>query len=241
MFNENEHWNVENAVIRSSGKFFLNSDCLFIEFNDIMQFPMYRYLQVISWSKKMEDILNLAKLDGLDDAMMLYWYFNRKNQNILKDLLKVLMYDDDVDRFIYDQMAKPELNGLYTLDIDSFSVNAFITKLVTEKFNTSIKVYYPVDNVNIRNMLTAIWKDKVEFVYGDLVSIIKELPIDTTYIFSDITKINAVIEADHLNFSSIGIPIEFKYNYEGEKLKIDIDQLGKEYTFKFNQINAVRD
>ena len=72
-------------------------------------------------------------------------------------------------------------------------------------------------------------------MFGDLTECLKKIPIDSTYVFSDIMKINNLIENDHINYSSFIIARDLRYNYKEDdktKLKIDIESLSENYVFK---------
>ena len=60
---------------------------------------------------------------------------------------------------------------------------------------------------------------KVSYMSGEFEMILKsgEIPIDTTYILSDYTKIIALDNVDMLNYSSLVLPMEFDYNFHIER------------------------
>ena len=242
-FNENEHYNIPNGRLRVSKNFFINSECLFIEFNDVLQLPMFRFLQIMLQNEKLNDLFILDYLKGMNEEELLLWYFNRRYINPLKELERIEFGNDQLDHFLYSNIDKSGADFLFSLDPDAFSMKAFVDKIVREKMSTKIKVYFPVYNQYIKAFIMNNWEDHVEFVFGDFKSSLTDVPQDTTFVFSDLTKINTLIETDHINFSSIAFPYEYAYN-RNEKEKrfiVDCESLQKKYLFKICAFNAIRE
>ena len=90
-----------------------------------------------------------------------------------------------------------------------------------------------------------MYDGKAKYVYGDLVKVLKENEItsNSTFVFSDITKINSLKEAGILNLSSVIIADRYGYNYGGEnEVVIDLEKYLSEDTFKldfFDNLNSL--
>ena len=76
---------------------------------------------------------------------------------------------------------------------------------------------------------------KIKYVYGDLKSVLEdnEIKSNTTFVFSDIEKINTLVELDILKFSTILMADQYRYNYDDDgELKVNVEKLADEYVYK---------
>jgi hypothetical protein len=91
---------------------------------------------------------------------------------------------------------------------------------------------------------------KVKYMDGKFEDMVRFIPTDSTYVFSDIEKVNTLIAANKLNLSCVLIANGLRYNYTEEdstKLKVDLKELTEKYVFKysffdnFDLTNALKD
>lgn len=118
-----------------------------------------------------------------------------------------------------------------------------IQELMRDKKNGIVKkffIYNRYENTSIAEDLLDVFDEDIIFLTGELPDALKEVPDDSTYVFSDITNVSVLAECDKLNYSSILIPYEYAYNKtsEGDYL-IKIDEYMKNYLFKIDFFNAL--
>lgn len=247
MFNENEHYNVENAVLRAGGNFFLNSECLFIEYNDLLGLPLFLFLYPLRRNTRMMELFRLDKIQLLSNEELFFWYLNRKNINPLFDLLQpiVKFTPEELNTFVLKEIGNPDAMSLFVYPYDSLSINKFLERMIAEEFVSKIVIYYPTKNPNMEMEIRGFFYDpkgRIQFQYGSFKEVAKELPTDTTFLLSDIMHVQELIEINHLEFSSIGIPYEYRYNFDDAgELKLPIQEFQKDILFKFNLFNAFRE
>lgn len=246
MFNENEHYNVENAVLRGTERFFMNSECVVFEYNDLLGLPWYLFLYALRLNDKMKRIFNIEEIEYLSNDELLFWYINRDHINPLEDLLIDKNYIDSktLSDFLHNETSKPEALSLYVYPYDDLSMNKFLERLLAEDFAKKIIIWNPVKNPNIEQEINAIFHDRkkiLSFAYGELENFVPELSQDITYVFSNIKHVQELLAINRLDFSSIAIPYEYNYNYDKEgKLLLPITEMQKKNLFKFNLFNAFR-
>lgn len=235
--------NGEKIYLTTQDEIFLNSQCLFIEYVDIIRSPYYIFLYMMMLNpENFKKAFKVERISGFDIPSLGEWYLHRKYQNPLKELLRdeILdqMNDEDIDIFMNKQILdipdfikySPELNFV---EISRVIVNH--QKGIVKK----VIVWYPYENDEIAKDVERLFDDKVEFRTGELYDVLDDIPKDSTYVFSDIMNIEVLLEKGRLNLSSILIPTEYRYNYtEDDIFKIDYEKYLKESLFKLNFFNA---
>lgn len=232
----------KNRVV-SFEEVFLNSQSIFVEYVDLIK-PTY--FPLIQFMAKKEDnpVYDISKIRGLKDEELGDWYVARKHQNPLMDLLK----DDMIDQFsstyldeVLDTQIKevPELVQMAPM----FNMGEVLLKLF-ESDNYLVKkffIWYPRENSSIINDIETCFEPIMkygEILVGNITEALKKVPEDSTYVFSDITNVNALEYVGKLPYSSIIIPQEYGYNAEDGKYIIDFDLLRKDTVFKLDQFYA---
>jgi len=226
---------------------FYNSECLFVEYNDVLSIPWFFLLLQIRNDKTMNEVFDMELIKNYNIEEMVEWYIYRKHRNILKNIpLKdpnffnganldfVLNELMDLTPYFYGDFF--DLNFVVTLQ------NAIIHKNIIHK----IVVYSEYTNDYIEDSVKRNYPT-VSFVSGDFVEVVANVPNNSTFVFSDINKINILAKMDKLRYSSILVVDGYRYNYTKEdknKIKIDIEGLMKDHIFKldfFNNFNIIEE
>lgn len=226
---------------------FVNSKALFVEYADIIRAPYFSFLVAIAKGKPNENsIFDYSKIAGLDTTKLGDFYYNRRNQNFLYDLIKEDAIPD------YDKLDKmldsglQDIPELVTLSPELNFVN--VIRRLMWKDSLLVKkvyIYYPYDNSSIREDVKNLFSFNrdIEFVSGKLEDVLENVPTDSTYVFSDITKITTLNDMGRLQLSSVLVPTDYGYNYEdpndrNSELLINVDDYLKDFMFHFNTFSA---
>lgn len=228
----------DNVRICTSDSIFLNSDVLFVEYSDIIRHVNFSVLVSISRiCKRFENIFDINKILGLTDTSLWEFYYNRDYQNVLFDLLPNYKIGE-IENETIDSM----LNDLITAIGDEgirISPNLNFANVLYNISNEGdivkkIVVWYPYNNSIIENDIKQTYPHHVDFIYGPIDDVLRDLSGSITYVFSDITNVLLLKELDKLNLSSILVPYHYMYNELNGKCKVDIDYLLENNVFKFN-------
>ena len=232
----------EKMMIRSADSVFLNSKSVFVEYIDVIKSPYFLFLYAIMSSDKtvLKEPFDMEIIKNIKDTEELVkWYYCRKNQNPLFDLISdesmATVKFDNVDDFMNKQLEENEVLIKGSSPLNFASV---IQKLMTDSILVQkVYIWYPYDNRNIRNDIQTLFQNKdIEFVYGPIDKCLKNIPNDSTYVFSDITNILVLEELEKLDMASILLPVDFAYNLdENDQSLIDLDGLQKDHVFKVNR------
>lgn len=233
---------------------FLNTDVLFIEYDDVIKSPFFLFLLSIKDNEALNELFDLSEFIDLDVDSMYEWYINRKHKNIfkclkLRDDTMQKYFNDDINSFnewcnniIYDSINK----NTYFVDSDTElnfvqAVNTLLNGSLVKRYF----IYTPIYSESIKNDIEKLFNNKIPYVYGDLVQVITDNKIksNSTFVFSDIRNILCVEKSGVINYSSIVIADRYEYNYkDNETLVVDTDQLSSKYIFKldfFDNINLI--
>lgn len=224
---------MEKKVFRTIDNFFYNSECLFIEYHDILNMPWLSLLALIKQSKMIKELFNLEEIEHYKFDELFEWYKYRMHRNIFDEFKACKEIDNDI--FLNSLMTASNANYFHSLNIEMPFLNATKT-ILSSGFVKRIVVYTENEELGVMDFIKSnLSINSVEYMFGDLTECLKKIPIDSTYVFSDIMKINNLIENDHINYSSFIIARDLRYNYKEDdktKLKIDIESLSENYVFK---------
>lgn len=234
-------------VFRGVDTLFYNSQCLFIEYHDVISIPWFSMLEITKKNQnfmkifKMEEILNYSTLDLLE------WYIYRKHRNVFKSIGTREEFEDVDDSFFNEFLQNcmnsskdiykinTKLNFLNSLQI-LLDEPGLVKKVIIYSENNEPGIEYMIKNIYFKNKYS-----KIQYMYGNFNDMISLIPRDSTYVFSDIEKVNVLKDNDKLALSSVLIANGFRYNYElnnNKKLKVDIDKLlTKDCIFKYGFFN----
>lgn len=238
------------VAMTTTDSVFSNTDCLFCEFNDIIT-PTWlaiidHFLRVRP--KEVEELLDLDKVAYLDPENLIRWYATRKHRNALIDLKR-----DGVDDMLINALAIDLFDtkyAYYNNEGKPFIMNYARTLMKTLRTASMIikkfVIYVEQCNSEVDNFITSLYGDKIDVRSGDFVSAIGDISNNSTFVFSDIYKVNGLIKAGKITGSSIILADGYGYNYnsnpgEDEDLKVDVTKLEEELIFKFNTFDNFTD
>lgn len=223
----------------TSKNIFFNSECVFIEYYDIIKSPWYVLLSVIAQNEKIKEILDLSQIEYLDSNGLYEWYVNRNNRNFLEDL-HGKKYLPDLDTLLEVLM---ENKVFYETDTKLNTVRV-VNTILEQKLTKELIIYTEKENQFVKDDIERLFpKKNIKYLYGEFREILKQIPSDTTYFLSDFNKVIDLSEENHLNFSSLVLPYDYSYNFyineKNEKVpNIDFTYLGKDHIFKYTFFNA---
>ena len=247
-----------NKVILSSKNVFNNSECIFVEYYDVINSPWYSLILNLIQTKSTDDYFNFSFDSNTTNlrTKLFEWYINRKYINPffsvgLKPIINELLRKQDGDyetnralflnRFLYDAMNKhPEVfnEGGYLNFTHTLRKIISIKNLV----NTII-IYSENYHDGMKKDIESLYDDNVIYKTGDLIELLSsnDIPTDTTYVFSDVNKVYALKDTNRLNGSSILISDRFGYNYDiDNNLMID-GALLQDDVFIINTFDNIHD
>ena len=220
---------------------FLNSECVFVEYYDILKCPWYILLSVLHQNDKIRPVVDLSAVEYLDTNELFEWYCNRKNRNFLFDLASA-----PTDKMDYDALLAALMENQVFYQVDTLlNVVEPLKICLRQKMIKKMVVYTEEDNPYVREDIVNIFgqKSNIHYYHGDFAKVLERIPTDTTYFLSDFNKIVTMAECKRLNLASLVLPYDFEYNFsyneKDEKIPIvDMDYLGKDFIFKLNYYNS---
>lgn len=217
---------------------FYNSDYIVVEYDDLIKTPYLMLLQQMKKNIRLREILTLEKLDFMDNASLFEWYVNRKNKNFLIDLNRYpdKISNEDLDIVLDEQIcSSPYFYSTSPFLLLTDTINAFKRH---NKLVNGILVYSKHKNPEAKKDMESHLKQSYEFFY-DFEEVMEKAGSNSTYFLSDIDHILEMKEKGVLKFSSITLPIEYRYNkINMTEFKYDIENLMKEEVFKLSYFNS---
>lgn len=229
--------NGEKYYLTGTDMVFMNAQCLFIEYTDIIKSPYFLFLYTMI--RNPEEFSKMYQMDQFRDfgvEALSEWYISRKDQNPFTDLvnpeIKGKIKSIDILKFVN---AQTDQNPQFIRSTPLLNFGKALENCSKEMVKKVI-IWYPFPNDSIREDLESLYGDNVKMVTGPLHEVLKDVPRDSTYVFSDITNVNVLYDMDKLYLSSIIIPEEYGYNYieNGEDLKINVKDYQDEVLFKLD-------
>lgn len=239
----------DTIFMRSNDFIFYNSKAVFVEYLDIIRSPYFSLLYLLSKSEVPIDIFDTSMISKLSISELLeYYYHGRRSQNPFYDLIN---FDAEnipdnvyecVDEFTNREITKEIIQYTNPLNFVKVITNLMYTDSLIAK---EVIIYYPYDNPAVKRDIAELFNFNldIKFKSGTLEEALKDVPKDTTYVFSDLQKIETLRELGRLEMSSILLPLEYGYNYtdpsdKGSELLLDIEAYAKETVFKFDMFLA---
>ena len=229
-------------VYRSVDTLFNNSQCLFIEYHDVMAMPWFTLLSMLKYNENIQEIFDLDEIESYGIGGLLEWYVYRPYRNIFMNFPVNVEIVEDPDEFNYDAfLAKciGTTRQFYEIDTNLKFVSALDILLESPGMVKSIIFYTEYEEPALREYIKDTYGEgaKIKYFYGDFKNMLSLIPNDSTYILSDIEKVNVLVETGKINLSCILLPAGLRYNYEEDdstKLKVDMKELLNTYVFKYN-------
>lgn len=235
-------------VFRAKDTMFENSQCLFIEFNDVVAMPYLSLLFHVRKSPRLNQIFNMDELNSYNVEGLFEWYRFRKTFNPFESIpVRENISIERLGADFCDKLLNAYLNASYSfyqINTDLAFKETLDTFLKARGLVKSIYFYSRNEESMINTYIDKTFPTaygKIKYVFGDINDVLKDIPSDTTYVFSDIENINSLIDLKRLNCCSILISNGFRYNYtydDPHKLKIDIAKLNENYIFNYSFFNT---
>ena len=212
-----------------------------IEYNDILKAPMATLLSVIRSNIKLREIMDFSKIDGLSNKGLMEWYVTRRYNNPLEDLIKKeVPYDkENIDGLLYSQLS------CSSNFIDYSEPLLFIQTLkilISREIVKKIFVYSPIKLPGLEDDMKLYIDKEITYLYGSFVDCLKKIPPDSTYVLSDIEKVEILNSNNKLNMNAVIVPYSYRYNYkvtDKTTLKVNFDEFLKTSVFKYGFFRAI--
>lgn len=223
--------------IGSNDTIFLNADYIVIEYHDMLRSPYLVLLALINQNKKIREVLKLEQLDGLDDLGIYEWYVNRKHQNFFLDLNR---YPDQISEKRMDELLEEQVS--YNKIFYEFANDLLLMPLLINRHLSKLcrdVIIYDKHNNNFAYETLNTITNKSFTVKHDIDEIIDLCKSNSTYFFSDIKNIYRLRDKNYLKYSSVTIPVEYRYNKKNLKdFDMDFDELFRKNPFKLSYTRA---
>lgn len=188
---------------------FTNSETMIIEYLDIIKSPAILMILVNKDIDGFNMIFDGGIFEGMDYAQLYIWYMNREHKNPLKCIPnKLNLTDTELDELYYSMLrdidyctSSPELNGL-----------SIIKKVMDDKLCKKYVIYVPYMIEHIISDIGKIFADVDYDVVVEDMELLKDYSTDSTYILSDMSKIDTLYNMDRLSLSALLLPSNYKYN-----------------------------
>lgn len=236
----------KNAIFRTNNtSLFTNSKCVFIEYCDGVALPWLVFLSFLPKIQNIEKLFDVNQIRCLDDFGLMEWYLNRKHRNPLYDLCYFDVDGDLTDNQItfvseLDDMLEEALQNPSIYDID-LTTNAvpMLQHILTAEFIPRIVVYHPAENQYIKESIEELFGKKAELKTGDLEDVLKDVPEDSLYFFSNAETIPILADIGKLDYSAILVAQDYAYNWvSDDDFVVDFDELEKDHVFKYGYFSA---
>lgn len=232
----------QKTVYRGNDTLFYNSQCLFVEYHDVISMPWYTMLWFTKNSNAFKDLFKINEISDYDINGLLEWYVYRKHRNVFKSIGTI-----DENANIPDEVYDIILDKAMKISDDIYRIPVFLKFLSTLRLLASdasmvkeIIIYSEKNEPMIETVLKQYFSklgSKIKYMHGNFEDMVNIIPKDSTYVLSDIEKVNTIAKMDKINLSSILIVNGLRYNYmedDPTKLKIDFESLTEKYLFKYS-------
>lgn len=216
---------------------FYNADYVVIEYLDLIKSPYLILLHQLLKNPKIGEILKIEEVQFNTDAALYEWYIQRKHQNFLIDLNR---YPDQITEETLYNLLDSQINlakEFYT-HANLLPIGNSIAVIKNLKMSKDVIIYYPHDYTFAKEDLENLTHTEFTFM-SDWDLVMKKCGANSTYFLSDIRKIDRMKKAGVLKFSSITLPVEYRYNKKNmEDFAIDFNELWKTDPFKLSYTQA---
>lgn len=231
-------------VFTSINSPFTCSDTVVIEYNDILRPIGFDLLRAMRTSDVLNKLMDVGSIQNISNMELFEWYLYRDEINVFKNFeLDEDAFKDIEDEFDWlDDFFYKEIDTLNILDIAiKYKIYETLPSICNQDLIKNVYVYTDNYSSAIENDIKENFGIKATYIYGDFVEALKRYNItnDTSYILSDILKINDLKENNLLEYSSILLAEGYGYNFvDGEPL-IDLDELMDNTLFKIFYFNPI--
>jgi hypothetical protein len=196
---------------KRNGNILTGDDVLFVEFDDIIKTPSLTLTSLVSrLDTKETQILDTSLVKEYDPLALIEWYIMRKHRNIVAELSKLKTLDESEYEDVLTYFLK-SLDAVYASSLRLKGCELIYTALY-HKTCDEIIIYSDYTNDAYVKECTRLFGDKVTIVGGDFRQSIRSLPYNSSYVISDIKKLNILYEENKINCTSVLLPLEYHYN-----------------------------
>lgn len=225
------------TVAINNDTIFYNADYVVIEYIDMIKSPYILLLNSLKHNDRIREIIKVEQVEFLDELALYEWYINRKHQNFFIDLNR---YPDQLTDEMMDELLDSQLSltSKFYDYANLLSIGAFLSLEWNSKLVKDIIIYHPHSNKYAEENLERLFNRHFTFKnnFNEILNITKA---NSTYFLSDINKINIMKDKNLLKFSSITLPVEYRYNKKNmNDFKLDFDELYKENPFKLSYMRT---
>lgn len=233
---------MSKTVYRSNDTLFYNSQCLFVEYHDVIAMPWFTMLLFTKNKNVFNNIFNMNEIANYDIPSLLEWYTYRKHRNIFKNFRTAEGVSEIPDE-AYESILEKAMSiadDFYRIPTNLKFFTTLRLLLLDSSMIKQVIIYSETNESMIQETLNQYFTkvgNKVKYMNGKFEDMLKLVPDDSTYVFSDITKINTLANFNKLNLSCVLIPAGLRYNYmenDQTKLKVNLDELSKKFIFKYS-------
>lgn len=211
---------------------FLNSDYVVVQYMDMIKSPCFVLLTIIQKNPKLKEILRLEEIENFDTESLYEWYINRKNKNFFMDLNRdpERFSQEFMDELLADQMC---LAKEFYSDANMLCTEYMLKFLKSKKdIVRDVIIYFPYKTPYAHDDLKDVLGLNFTFM-DDFDAICKKCGSNCTYFLSDIDLIDRMEKNGILQYSSVILPIEYRYNKKNmTDFKIDFSKKLTEVVFK---------
>lgn len=216
---------------------------MLIEYDGIIRMSAFSIITEIleKYANFYSNYIDISKVKHLDFNNLMRFCVQRKEFSIMESLSLI-----EFDFANSEKEFSKGMVDLYTKSPTLSMVDSLLI-LLSQKFLKTVYVYHPEYDPRIHKDLQLLFSEnpKVQFVFGDLHSIIKEIPEITNYVFSKYTSLEYCVECPEFkNVEAIlaSCGYNLKLNSEGELVpKIDnLPAICKDKSISFAQFVPVK-
>ena len=221
---------------------FYNSDYVVIEYIDLIKSPYLVLLNLIRTNPKMGEILNIDEIRYMDDASLYEWYVNRKHQNFFMDLVRPDIMKTNPNQYhaVMNQLLDDQISisDRFYSDAILLPLGGSLKFIKRQSVCKDIIIYHPHPNKFAEENLHSLVGESFTWM-SDWDKVMEKAGANSTYFLSDIHKVERMRDAGILEFSSITLPQEYRYNKKNMKdYRLDFDAMMKANVFKLSFIAA---
>lgn len=217
---------------------FLNSDYVVIEYVDLIKSPYFILLSLLKNNDRFKGLLKLESVVHLTNAGLWEWYVNRRHQNFFVDLVNLT--EDDIKNDYFDELLEDQISLTEKFYTQASPLNLVrsLVDMTAKEVAGGIIIYHPHKNSFAKADLERITGYSYTFM-DDFDAVMEKAKENSTYFLSDIKKIHRMKEHGCLKFSSVTLPIEYRYNKKNmTDFDIDFNELSKTDPFKLSYFMA---
>lgn len=226
----------QKGLIVTSDSVFVNAEGLFIEYFDVIRAPWYIFMLGVKNSPFIDSIVDLGYMKHVGELGWMEWYVNRKIINPLKSFPINPEFAKEYGESGLDDLLNKEMDNedvmLYSGKFPFFDI---LGNLVSVNVAKNIYIYTPEYHKLVAYDIDQSYGQRIKYVYGSFDDAIEDIPEDSTYVFSDVRKVQRLAELNRLSYTSILLAEHYEYNYNDDgNLIIDLDGLSQSNLFHFN-------